>query len=69
VRIALAADHAGFELKQPVAGAASKVVGIRAGICHDCYSAHQAVEHDDINVLCIGAGVVARGTPSHLAPQ
>jgi ribose 5-phosphate isomerase B len=32
--------------------------GIRAGLCHDTYSAHQAVEHDDINVLCLGARVV-----------
>ena len=38
--------------------AANKVEGIRAGLCHDCYSAHQAVEHDDINVLCLGARVV-----------
>ena len=110
MRIALAADHAGFELKQlvkprlspehqvldlgtdstapvdypdfaeavglairggqadrgilicgsgvGVAVAANKIVGIRAGICHDCYSAHQGVEHDDMNVLCIGARVV-----------
>jgi len=110
VRIALAADHAGFELKQlvkprlslkhqvldlgtqsttpvdypdfaeavalairngqaergilicgsgvGVAVAANKVPGIRAGVCHDCYSAHQGVEHDDMNVLCIGARVI-----------
>ena len=110
MRIALAADHAGFELKQlvkprlslkhqvldlgtqstapvdypdfaeavalairngqaergilicgsgvGVAVAANKVPGIRAGVCHDCYSAHQGVEHDDMNVLCIGARVI-----------
>jgi len=110
VRIALAADHAGYELKQlvkprlsldhqvldlgtqstapvdypdfaeavalairqgqadrgilicgsgvGVSVAANKVTGIRAGVCHDCYSAHQGVEHDDMNVLCIGARVV-----------
>jgi len=110
MKIALAADHAGFELKQlvksrlrvdhevldlgtnstapvdypdfaeavalalnqhqvergilicgsgvGVAVAANKVPGIRAGMCHDHYSAHQGVEHDDMNVLCIGARVV-----------
>ena len=111
MRIALAADHAGFELKQhmgayltrhghdvvdlgthstaPVdypdsaeavaqtifdghadrgvivcgsgAGvsiAANKFPGIRAAVCHDTYTAHQAVEHDAMNVLCIGARVI-----------
>jgi ribose 5-phosphate isomerase B len=38
--------------------AASKLAGIRAAICHDTYSAHQGVEHDDMNVLCIGSEVV-----------
>lgn len=38
--------------------AANKVKGIRAGLCHDTYSAHQGVEHDDINVICLGARVV-----------
>jgi ribose 5-phosphate isomerase B len=38
--------------------AASKFPGIRAAVCHDTYTAHQAVEHDDMNVLCIGARVV-----------
>jgi len=111
VRVAIAADHAGFPLKQeltpwlrssghevidlgtnstdPVdypdyadaiaqavlAGqaargvlicgsgvgasvAANKVPGIRAGLCHDTYSAHQGVEHDDMNVLVLGARVI-----------
>jgi ribose 5-phosphate isomerase B len=111
MKLALAADHAGFELKQillavlreqghdvadlgtnstaPVdypdfavkisqavvngsarrgillcgsgvgaSVAANKVHGIRAGLCHDTYSAHQGVEHDDINVLVLGARVV-----------
>lgn len=111
MRIALAADHAGFSLKQPVAAAlhhwgfevadhgthnaepvdfpdivlpvcrdvlegraergillcgsgigacmaANKVGGIRAALCHDVYSAHQAVEHDDANVMCLGAQIV-----------
>ena len=38
--------------------AASKIAGIRAAICHDGYSAHQGVEHDDMNVLCLGSEVV-----------
>ena len=38
--------------------AASKFSGIRAAICHDVYSAHQGVEHDDMNVLCLGSEVV-----------
>jgi ribose 5-phosphate isomerase B len=111
MRIALSADHAGFELKQQVGAyltrqghevidlgthstapvdypdsaeavaeamfegqvkrgviicgsgagvsiAANKFPGIRAAVCHDTYTAHQAVEHDDLNVLCIGARVI-----------
>lgn len=111
MRVAVGADHAGFELKRDLAGmlaqngheildlgthstaqvdypdiaeavatavrngqvdrgvlvcgsgagvavAASKFPGVRAAICHDCYTARQAVEHDDVNVLCIGARVV-----------
>jgi RpiB/LacA/LacB family sugar-phosphate isomerase len=111
MRIALGADHAGFELKQQVGAfltrqghevidlgthstapvdypdyaeavaqamlagdadrgvivcgsgagvsiAANKFSGIRAAVCHDTYSAHQAVEHDDMNVLCIGARII-----------
>jgi ribose 5-phosphate isomerase B len=112
VRIGLAADHGGFELKQRIAAllrdeghalvdfgalqhcegddypdyvlplaravargevergiavcgsgvgaavAACKVPGVRAGVCHDHYSAHQAVEHDDMNLLCLGGRVV-----------
>ncbi len=38
--------------------AACKIVGIRAAICHDVYSAHQGVEHDDMNVLCLGSEVI-----------
>src|SRR5438093_11081851 len=38
--------------------AACKVAGIRAAICHDAYSAHQGVEHDDMNVLCLGSEIV-----------
>ena len=111
MRIALAADHAGFELKEqlrlalPAWGyevvdlgthttepvdypdyaeavglalrggradrgviicgsgvgasvAANKIPGIRAGLCHDTYSAHQGVEHDDMNVLVLGGRVI-----------
>ena len=109
--IAIASDHAGFDLKQALSGhligegfdlldlgtngtesvdypdfanaaaqaiisgqveraivfcgsgagasiAANKVPGVRAAVCHDTYSAHQAVEHDNMNILCIGARVV-----------
>ena len=38
--------------------AANKIPGIRAALCHDLYSAHQCVEHDDVNVLCLGAQIV-----------
>ena len=38
--------------------AANKFKGIRAGVCHDTYSAHQCVEHDDANVLCIGQRII-----------
>ena len=111
MRIALGADHAGFELKEKVLSlladlghqaldlgthdlqpvdypdfaeavgraviegraergivicgsgvgasvAANKVRGIRAGLCHDTYSAHQGVEHDDMNVLVLGSRVI-----------
>jgi len=111
MRIAIGADHAGFELKRDLAGylaksghevtdlgthstapvdypdiaeavaqavrngqadrgvivcgsgagaaiAACKFPGIRASVCHDTYSARQAVEHDDMNVLCLGSRVI-----------
>lgn len=38
--------------------AANKMRGIRAGVCHDTYSAHQSVEHDDANVLALGARII-----------
>ncbi len=38
--------------------AATKMTGIRAAVCHDTYSAHQGVEHDDMNVLCLGGRIV-----------
>jgi RpiB/LacA/LacB family sugar-phosphate isomerase len=40
--------------------AANKIPGVRAGLCHDTYSAHQGVEHDDMNVLVLGARVVGQ---------
>jgi RpiB/LacA/LacB family sugar-phosphate isomerase len=111
MRVVIGSDHAGFELKQAIAGflrqaghdlqdvgtdstkpvdypdyaealakvvvaggaqrgvlicgsgvgasvAANKVPGIRAGLCHDTYSAHQGVEHDDMNVLVLGSRVI-----------
>ena len=111
MRIALSADHAGFEMKRCLAAdlgarghgvldlgthspapvdypdcaeavaqaliggraergiivcgsgagvsiAVNKFPGIRAAVCHDTYTAHQAVEHDDMNVLCLGARIV-----------
>ena len=111
MRIAIAADHAGFEMKRDLAGylaglgldvidlgtdstapvdypdisqavaeavrggraergilvcgsgagaaiAACKFPGIRASVCHDAYSARQAAEHDDMNVLCLGSRVI-----------
>ena len=38
--------------------AANKITGVRAGLCHDTYSAHQGVEHDDMNVLVLGGRVI-----------
>ena len=38
--------------------AINKIPGMRAGICHDSYSAHQGVEHDDMNVLCLGGRII-----------
>jgi ribose 5-phosphate isomerase B len=46
--------------------AASKMRGIRAAICHDVYSAHQGVEHDDMNVLCLGSEIVGASLAADL---
>lgn len=46
--------------------AANKVPGVRAAICHDSYSAHQGVEHDDLNVLCLGARIIGSALASEL---
>ncbi|HWP66570.1 MAG TPA: RpiB/LacA/LacB family sugar-phosphate isomerase [Candidatus Limnocylindria bacterium] len=45
---------------------ANKLRGIRAGVCHDTYSAHQAVEHDDVNVLALGARVIGTALAEEL---
>jgi RpiB/LacA/LacB family sugar-phosphate isomerase len=47
--------------------AANKLKGIRAGLCHDTYSAHQGVEHDDMNVLVLGARVIGPALARELA--
>ena len=47
--------------------AANKIPGIRAGICHDAYSAHQGVEHDDMNVLVLGARIIGSSLAYELA--
>jgi len=47
--------------------AANKIPGIRAGICHDTYSAHQGVEHDDMNVLVMGARIIGSALAFELA--
>ena len=46
--------------------AANKFRGVRAGLCHDTYSAHQGVEHDDMNVLCLGARIIGPATAFEL---
>ena len=46
--------------------AACKMTGIRAAICHDIYSAHQGVEHDDMNVICLGSEVVGPSLAAEL---
>jgi ribose 5-phosphate isomerase B len=46
--------------------AANKIKGIYASVCHDTYSAHQGVEHDDMNVLCLGARIVGAALAEEL---
>jgi ribose 5-phosphate isomerase B len=46
--------------------AANKCRGARAGLCHDTYSAHQGVEHDDMNVLCLGARIIGPALAAEL---
>lgn len=47
--------------------AANKIPGVRAGLCHDTYSAHQGVEHDDMNILVLGARVIGPELAAELA--
>lgn len=47
--------------------AANKIPGIRAAVCHDSYSAHQCVEHDDVNVMCVGAQIIGLWLAEELA--
>ena len=47
--------------------AANKMKGIRAGLCHDVYSAHQGVEHDDMNVLVLGSRIIGPALAAELA--
>lgn len=49
--------------------AANKVRGIRASVCHDAYSAHQGVEHDDMNVICLGSAVVGEELAKELVTE
>ena len=59
--IALGQAHKGIMICGSGVGAsvaANKVKGVRASVCHDTYSAHQGVEHDDLNVLCLGARII-----------
>ena len=119
MRIAIGADHAGFEMKRDLAGylaqgghevtdlgthsrrrstirtsprrwlairngqadrgvlvcgsgagasiAACKFPGVRAAVCHDAYTARQAVEHDDLNILCLGSRVIGPALARSLA--
>lgn len=49
-----------------VSVAVNKIPGIRASLCHDTYSAHQGVEHDDMNVICLGARIIGRALASEI---
>jgi ribose 5-phosphate isomerase B len=49
--------------------AATKIRGIRAAMCHDSYSAHQAVEHDNMNVLCLGSEIVGPSLATELVQR
>jgi ribose 5-phosphate isomerase B len=49
--------------------AANKTPGIRAAVCHDVFSAHQSVEHDDVNVMCIGGWIVGERLAQELVER
>ena len=68
--IALGCDHGGYELMQEVIKhleergisiSANKIKGIRAALCHDCFSAQATREHNDANMLAMGARVIGPG--------
>ena len=77
MRVGIAADQSGYELKSDLSAslravalcgsgvgasvAANKVPGVRAGLIHDVFSAHQGVEDDDMNVFCLGGKVTGSG--------
>jgi ribose 5-phosphate isomerase B len=70
MRVACGFDHAGVLVCGSAAGvavAATNVAGIRAATVHDNYTAHQAVEHDDLNVLCFGARTIGPEVAAELA--
>jgi ribose 5-phosphate isomerase B len=46
---------------------ANKIAGVRASVCHDTYSAHQGVEHDDMNVLCLGGRIIGAEVAKEIA--
>jgi ribose 5-phosphate isomerase B len=46
--------------------ACNKIQGIRAALCHDTYSAHQCVEHDNVNVLCVGAQIIGQSVAEEI---
>jgi ribose 5-phosphate isomerase B len=52
-----------------VSVAATKIVGVRAATVHDAYTAHQAVEHDGMNVLCLGARVIGPELAAEIVPR
>jgi RpiB/LacA/LacB family sugar-phosphate isomerase len=49
--------------------AANKLRGIRAAVCHDCYSAHQGVEHDNMNILVLGSRVIGEALARDIVDQ
>ena len=71
VAVALTGKHANLGILICGSGvgaciAANKFTGIRACLCHDTYSAHQGVEHDDMNILCLGARVIGPALAAEL---
>lgn len=74
IKVAAAITDAGAERGILVCGsgvgacvAANKIAGIRAAVTHDTYSAHQGVEHDDMNVICLGSHVIGEDLAIEIA--